>query len=932
MKKIKEIIVKNTILLFVIFSLAITTGIAGYLVYAQSSRDAVSIRVIKNNDHKSARDWYNDEGFSEPIQDIIVDGYRGVRSGRTAYVNVANIDDSNPSDLKFFTNIYIMSYNQDSEQATVDIFGQILQHWTFNTNIINATGVCSNDTTQSCLRDDDCSSNDYCNSTKSKLIHDTRRYEDLYTVDLAIGDYFATHGHYPKLETGTYLPGASLSTWPSWQNAFSAELGMPLPSDPVNKFRSGECVDPFNEITCWNEIEKEYRNYDDSDGDGFYVNIPTGSMMYKYEVKPGGMKYQICTNIETPYSNIAGYQCPIGASVDNQYPVIDHLSYDPAVKEFYIGNPLDISFSFHDPENHNVIIDIVLLDESGTKIPSNTSFGIIAQGFSPSDGQYYFKTSKSVEGIFTLKISMRDEFTAEAEATVTSYDVVINKDLINISADNAILIASSTEQFSFNFPINSAFNTAMTLVGDVDGLPDGMDAEIVGTGSDQSLHVFGQLTPTSLGVSKNYPLTVVLEDSNGNQKTFADKFEITVNNPKPVIYAASTVSVRAGEAFSIPITIEDENNNIIIDDSVVVSYVVSSQSGLNFQYQASTNSITGVLPDTMIDTDIPITLNIIDEYGAHGMSFNITIKSNTFCGDGTIQQPNGEGRGGPIDDGNEECDYSDGIATSPSDSSEDKQYECTTNNLITECDASTNPDCTGTCQSVGGYCGDGIIQESYGEECDEGSDNGVSGVCDNSCRNLLCLPENHLDLGVGCYVDNNNNGVTDINECQKGKMVCEIENKTEHIFCDGSVFSPPVYDYCCIDGGTELSDGDVNGSGFSVVRAIASDYEAIVAQIANHAGYSTINSSYYCDSVCKNHINGSICVGVGLNNPAVSRCASVKNDVGDDCDNTANLSANDCKARFGYYNATDCFDGTPHTFQNTFYIGETACYCWSPIP
>jgi len=96
---------------------------------AQSS-DAVAIRVLSNPDHFSAGRWYKEQGFTGSPQSVTVDGYSGIRDGRTVYVNAANL-----TGTELYTNIYIISYNQDAERETTDIFSHIIANWKFNTNL-----------------------------------------------------------------------------------------------------------------------------------------------------------------------------------------------------------------------------------------------------------------------------------------------------------------------------------------------------------------------------------------------------------------------------------------------------------------------------------------------------------------------------------------------------------------------------------------------------------------------------------------------------------------------------------------------------------------------------------------------------------------------------------------------------------------------------
>jgi hypothetical protein len=105
--------------------------------YAQES-DAVAVRVLPNPSHLGPLDWYLEQGFKGSPVKLSVDGYDAIRDGRTVYVNVANIDDSG----KFYTNIYLISYNQGAKPETIAIFNNLLNKWKFNTNLVDI-GACS---------------------------------------------------------------------------------------------------------------------------------------------------------------------------------------------------------------------------------------------------------------------------------------------------------------------------------------------------------------------------------------------------------------------------------------------------------------------------------------------------------------------------------------------------------------------------------------------------------------------------------------------------------------------------------------------------------------------------------------------------------------------------------------------------------------------
>jgi hypothetical protein len=246
------------------------------------SSDAIAIRVIPNPSHYSALRWYNEQEFVGSPQSLTVDGYEAVRDGRTVYVNATNINASN-----LYTNIYLISYNQEAESATVDIFSQILSHWRFNINI-TSPGHCRQDNSIVCLKDDECPVGDFCDSPKARIIRDTKRLSDLTEINMILDNSYNSEGYYPKLDAGTYLPHKTLSVWPSWQETFSNELNISLPIDPINKL--GDCPG-YNEVTCWNEQTKQFVKD--------LPDLPNSSLAYIYYTDVNGAISHLCSVFES---------------------------------------------------------------------------------------------------------------------------------------------------------------------------------------------------------------------------------------------------------------------------------------------------------------------------------------------------------------------------------------------------------------------------------------------------------------------------------------------------------------------------------------------------------------------------------------------------------------------------------------------------------
>ena len=236
---------------------------------ATTSPDAIATRVIPNPNHLSSLSWYKTnikkQGSPQAIQ---VDGYEAVRDGRTVYVNAANISGND-----FYTNIYLLSFNQNMQPATEDIFSQLLSHWKFNTNIPA--------------------------EQKEKVRNDTKRLADMADIKAVLADYKATHnGSYPTLSAGSYVAGKSISVWPSWQATLGKNLGVTLPLDPVNKL--GPCAG-YDPVTCWDQKNKKF------------AGVPDNSQVYIYTYNTNGTA-EICALMGSGYlTTLAQGACPNSA-------------------------------------------------------------------------------------------------------------------------------------------------------------------------------------------------------------------------------------------------------------------------------------------------------------------------------------------------------------------------------------------------------------------------------------------------------------------------------------------------------------------------------------------------------------------------------------------------------------------------------------------
>ena len=284
--------------------------------------DGIAVRVMPNIDHVSPLEWYkkNIKQQGSPSR-LLVDGYEALQEGRTVYVNTGNVVGD-----KLYTNIHIISYTQDASSDTKEIFNQLLNNWTFNTNIIADSQadfclqIANNDRDpagKKCYTDAQCGKNSglYCNSLKARVTRDVRRLADLKEITTALDSYQGKNKDYPKLAAGSYLANKSISVWPSWQQTLGKELGKTLPVDPINKLVG--CSGGYDSVTCWNEKEKKFN-------DTVPGGLPTGSHAYVYEYSVSvnadnskKVEGKICALMESVVAiNMVGRQACAGSNFD----------------------------------------------------------------------------------------------------------------------------------------------------------------------------------------------------------------------------------------------------------------------------------------------------------------------------------------------------------------------------------------------------------------------------------------------------------------------------------------------------------------------------------------------------------------------------------------------------------------------------------------
>ncbi len=749
--------------------------------------DAIAVRVLPNPEHYSPMTWYQKQGFKGSPIPIKVDGYEAVRDGRTVYVNVANVAGSD-----LYTNIYLISYNQDATPETLSIFDNILSKWRFNSNL-TTPGKCSDEVNgtasdaKTCLADSDCPSGLFCDSEKARLVRDIKRLGDVVDLREKVEEYAKKYGKYPVLSAGTYLPGITVSTWPSWNTELANALGTQPPIDPVNKL--GKCDSSYDPTTCWNDQAKSFADSDPIDPS---INLPASSSAFIYQVLDNGESYNACAYMESGLLVDGSLGACRGSYNANQPPTVDCGSLMAIV-----GQPFEGYITAHDVDDANVTLVVMSYP---------TSFSIESAGSNAS--KHIYSSSVSAPGTYTFSGYAIDEHSnygffncsvnAQDEAFIT-YPVANQRVLVGKPINFSVYVNHSEDDYSglsYNFSEDLSRRSISCNSGTPIRLSDGRYK------CDIS---FTLTSPSTLG------FTVNATNGSGDTST-SQHFTVEAYNNPPVMNALkcdNLVRVSRYPSGGAPGHYDYSCKLSAVDpDGHRISsfHVDPTPPGMTVYLNPDgTGSLAGFPSTISTAGNYKISISATDEFGATGDSVTLPLKIADFCGDEQKQTPNMEGKGGPRDDGFEDCDDHNGTPW-PYQSNISWQYGCNSS----------------TCTSLhDGWCGDEVAQDglssllgveeseivdgtnriythypaNYGEQCDDGNNiNGdgcntyVSGVasckwqCGDGTTNdglHTYFPEGfeNIDLplwGRKTYyhsVDTSNNSVGQVEECDDGNTI-----------------------------------------------------------------------------------------------------------------------------------------------------------------
>ncbi|MFA5211513.1 MAG: VWA domain-containing protein [Patescibacteria group bacterium] len=272
-------------------STCIINNLVRYIFFSERTNDVIGIQIFRNDNKYgdkvfSLEEWYKNKFNTNDLgkmQITEIAGYPALTDGKNYYINAFNLNEN-----QVYNNIYLFSVDTGASDDTLNVFEQLINTLRFNINMTDHNVCLANNgnlrsnpsaiTAYDCLTDFDCRDSlgqpkngtiGICSNQKTKFFRDIKRLNDLTAIQTSLDTYFKDTSYNDfkaDLQSGSYINNYTNSKWSSW-GYLSSLIGGNLPMDPINEWRDCEGYDP---LTCWNSASSTFK-------------CPVWSQIYEYE-------------------------------------------------------------------------------------------------------------------------------------------------------------------------------------------------------------------------------------------------------------------------------------------------------------------------------------------------------------------------------------------------------------------------------------------------------------------------------------------------------------------------------------------------------------------------------------------------------------------------------------------------------------------------
>ncbi|MFH0873733.1 MAG: IPT/TIG domain-containing protein, partial [Candidatus Komeilibacteria bacterium] len=282
-----------------------------------TSYDVIVIRVMKNLEHLSPLDWYH-KYAPNPTGNpstTIVNGYPAIQDGTTTYVAAANVFDG----TTVYTNMYLLSYNANAQATTKKLVQQLLKNWKFNysqylagetDDFSSHLSRCNSvaDATP-CTLDSDCKTGEFCPSILASLRRDVQRYTDIHSVARSLQEYATSHKFCQNAPERSCVASSQCPSGGSCVGFYpTLPAGSYIRGMSTSKWPSwqetlgtvmGDVTLPTDPINRFGDCGgASYNSETCWDATALKFSCPANSPVYIYQLK-GGASYNVYAGLET---------------------------------------------------------------------------------------------------------------------------------------------------------------------------------------------------------------------------------------------------------------------------------------------------------------------------------------------------------------------------------------------------------------------------------------------------------------------------------------------------------------------------------------------------------------------------------------------------------------------------------------------------------